>query len=70
MGIGRRIDNIEDGTRGHPWGTLIAAFLAVYLLIGIVMTVTGSSARQAWLAPLPVLLVVGAGIGVTRARRR
>ncbi|MFH9087728.1 hypothetical protein [Streptomyces sp. NPDC017673] len=70
MGIGRRIENIEDSTRGHPWGNLIAAFLAVYLLVGVVMTVTGSSARQAWLAPLPVLLVVGAGIGTTRARRR
>ncbi|WP_159048835.1 hypothetical protein [Streptomyces sp. NRRL B-3648] len=70
MGIGRRIENVEDGTRGHPWGNLIAAFFAVYLLIGVVMTVTGASLGQAWLAPLPALLVVGAGIGVTRGRRR
>ncbi|MGW4595931.1 hypothetical protein ACWEOA_11545 [Streptomyces sp. NPDC004457] len=70
MGIGRGIENVEDGTRGHPRGSLIAAFLAVYLLIGVVMTVTGASVRQAWPAPLPVLLVVGAGIGTTRARRR
>ncbi|MEW2515551.1 hypothetical protein [Streptomyces sp. NPDC046870] len=69
MGIGRGIENVEGGTRGHRGG-LIAAFLAVYLLIGVVMTVTGASVRQAWLAPLPVLLVVGAGIATTRARRR
>ncbi|MEU3527785.1 hypothetical protein AB0E62_28595 [Streptomyces sp. NPDC038707] len=58
------------GRRGRQWGSLTAAFLAVYLLIGTVMTVTASSGGQAWLAPLPVLLVVGAGIAAARARRR
>ncbi|MEU6093369.1 hypothetical protein [Streptomyces sp. NPDC047079] len=48
----------------------MAAFLAVYVLIGVVTTLTGASVKEAWLAPLPVLLVVGAGIGTTRARRR
>ncbi len=70
MGIGRKIEGLEATTRGHPWGNLVAAFLAVYVLIGVVMTVSGASVKEAWLAPLPVLLVVGAGIGTTRARRR
>ncbi|MFF4490479.1 hypothetical protein ACFY0F_29005 [Streptomyces sp. NPDC001544] len=70
MGIGRKIEAAENSTRGHPWGNLVAAFLAVYVLIGVVMTISGSAPKEAWLAPLPALLVVGAGIGVTRARRR
>jgi hypothetical protein len=49
---------------------MAAAFLVVHVLIGGVVTVTGASAEGAWSAPSPVLLVVGAGTGVTRSRRR
>lgn len=70
VGMGRKIEDFEDRTRGHPRGSLVTAFIGVHVLIGVVTTVTGTSVKEAWLAPLPVLLVVGAGIGTARARRR
>ncbi|MFJ5851284.1 hypothetical protein [Streptomyces sp. NPDC092903] len=49
---------------------LILAFLAIYVLGGVIMTLTGATVVRAWVSPLPVLLAVGAGIAAVRFRRR
>lgn len=49
---------------------LVGAFLAVYVLGGVIMTLTGASATEAWVASLPVLLAVGSGMAAVRFRRR
>ncbi|MFJ1896278.1 MULTISPECIES: hypothetical protein [unclassified Streptomyces] len=49
---------------------LILAFLAIYVLGGVIMTLTGATVVRAWVTFLPVLLAVGAGIAAVRFRRR
>lgn len=65
-----RIEDFEDRTRGHPVANLVFGFLAIYVLGGVIMTLTGASATRAWVGPLPILLAVGAGIAAVRFRRR
>ncbi|MEU2949686.1 hypothetical protein [Streptomyces xanthochromogenes] len=48
----------------------MGAFLAIYVLGGVIMTLTGASATKAWVASLPVLLAVGSGMAAVRFRRR
>ncbi|MFJ4856356.1 hypothetical protein, partial [Streptomyces sp. NPDC088730] len=68
----RRPLKIVYGTalRGHPVANLILAFLAIYVLGGVIMTLTGATVVRAWVTFLPVLLAVGAGIAAVRFRRR
>lgn len=68
-----RLERFEDRTRGHPVAQLVWGFLVAYVLIGTVASVTGASAAEAWLAPLPGLLAAGAGMASVRwwrSRRR
>ncbi|AYG78253.1 hypothetical protein DWB77_00360 [Streptomyces hundungensis] len=65
-----RLEDFEDRTRGHPVANLVGAFLAIYVLGGVIMTLSGASATKAWVASLPVLLAVGSGIAAVRFRRR
>lgn len=65
-----RLEDFEDRTRGHPVANLVGAFLAIYVLGGVIMALTGASASKAWVAPLPVLLAVASGIAAVRFRRR
>ncbi|MFF3153691.1 MULTISPECIES: hypothetical protein [unclassified Streptomyces] len=66
----RNVEEFENRTRGHPVANLTLAFLAIYVLGGVIMTLTGASAMKAWVAPLPVLLGVGSGMAAVRFRRR
>ncbi|MEU9101000.1 hypothetical protein [Streptomyces sp. NPDC048361] len=65
-----RLEKFEDRTRGHPVANLVLAFLAIYTLGGVTMTLTGASATKAWVATLPVLLAVGSGMAAVRFRHR
>lgn len=59
------------GVSGRSRGMAVIAGVAlgVYLLLGLVGSVSGSEPKEAWLYPLPVILAVGLGMTVVRRRR-
>ncbi|MET7304134.1 hypothetical protein [Embleya sp. NPDC005575] len=52
----------------HPWRNFVAAFVSLYVLIGIVMTATGATTLSAWTAPL-ILVVPALGVALVRYRK-
>ncbi|MEV0092353.1 hypothetical protein [Streptomyces sp. NPDC050738] len=64
-----RIEALEGRTRDHPVASLAFGFLAVYVLIGAVITLSGAPVTHAWVAPLVAMVAVGAGIAAVRFPR-
>jgi Na+/proline symporter len=49
--------------------TIVAVGLVLYLLFGVVGSVSGSGLAEAWLYPLPVFIAIGSGMALVRYRR-
>ncbi len=53
----------------RPWMNYFLGIGFVYVLIAVIMMITGSSVAQAWGAPAAVLIGPAIGIAVVRHRK-